>query len=105
MWHPLAMHSSILDIELICTHLLFVLDIYSIVWDHADLTKGYNAPMTITYPPGLGAPFSFEDLPVNDEGQRIEPESWGPVYDIKRKRGQSVSDAVREANERNWKRD
>jgi len=51
------------------------------------------------------APFRFEDLPVNADGQRIEPESWGPVYDIKRKRGQSVSDAVREANERVWKRD
>jgi hypothetical protein len=45
-------------------------------------------------------PFRFEDL--NGEP---EPESWGPTYDIKRKRGQSVSDAVREAQARVWKRD
>jgi hypothetical protein len=45
-------------------------------------------------------PFRFEDL--NGEP---EPESWGPVYDIKRKRGQSVSDAVREAQAKVWKRD
>jgi hypothetical protein len=25
-------------------------------------------------------PFAFEDLPLNWEGKRIEPESWGPRY-------------------------
>ena len=37
------------------------------------------------------APFRFEDL-----NGKPEPEAWGPVYDIKRKRGQSVSEAIRE---------
>src|SRR4029077_19578809 len=55
--------------------------------------------------PMSAAPFRFEDLPVNDDGQRLEPESWGPVYDIKRKRGQDVGDAVREAHTALWKRD
>jgi hypothetical protein len=26
------------------------------------------------------APFRFEDLPVDTNGRRIEPEKWGPVY-------------------------
>src|SRR4029077_11013117 len=55
--------------------------------------------------PMSAAPFRFEDLAVNDDGQRIEPESWGPVYNIKRKRGQDVGDAVREAQAQAWKRD
>ena len=37
------------------------------------------------------APFRFEDL-----AGKPEPYHWGPVYDIKRKRGQSVSEAIRE---------
>ena len=40
-------------------------------------------------------PFSFEDLPINDEGKRIEPEKWGPTYDIKRQRGKTIGEAVR----------
>lgn len=25
-------------------------------------------------------PFAFADLPLNPQGKRIEPESWGPLY-------------------------
>jgi hypothetical protein len=25
-------------------------------------------------------PFAFEDLPLNGDGKRVEPESWGPIY-------------------------
>lgn len=28
----------------------------------------------------VARPFAFEDLPLNDEGKRIEPEKWGPKY-------------------------
>jgi hypothetical protein len=48
----------------------------------------------------VSAPFRFEDL-----AGKPEPESWGPVYNIKRKRGQTVSEAVREAQAQVWKRD
>jgi hypothetical protein len=43
-------------------------------------SRGYNA---MTYPftyPDCERPFAFEDLPVNANGKRIEPEKWGPVY-------------------------
>ena len=40
-------------------------------------------------------PFAFEDLPLNSDGQRIEPESWGPTYDIKRQRGKTIGEVVR----------
>ena len=46
------------------------------------------------------APFRFEDL-----NGKPEPESWGPTYNIKRKRGQTISEAVREAHSVVWKRD
>ena len=45
-------------------------------------------------------PFRFEDL-----AGEPEPEAWGPAYNIKRRRGQSVGDAVREAHAAVWKRD
>ena len=32
-----------------------------------------------TYPDS-DRPFAFEDLPLNADGKRIEPESWGPIY-------------------------
>jgi hypothetical protein len=31
-------------------------------------------------PKDTARPFAFEDLPLNDEGKRIEPEAWGPKY-------------------------
>ena len=40
-------------------------------------------------------PFAFEDLPLNNEGKRIEPEKWGPAYNIKRQRGKTISEVVR----------
>ena len=36
-------------------------------------------------------PFSFDDLPVNYEGKRIEPASWGPVYSKPPKPGRTVA--------------
>lgn len=30
--------------------------------------------------PNSERPFAFEDLPLNDDGKRIEPEAWGPIY-------------------------
>jgi hypothetical protein len=45
-------------------------------------------------------PFRFEDL-----NGKPEPEAWGPAYDIKKRRGQSVGDAVREAQNRWWRND
>ena len=32
-------------------------------------------------------PFRFEDLPLNYEGKRVEPESWGPIYSKPQKPG------------------
>jgi hypothetical protein len=35
-------------------------------------------------------PFRFEDLPLNGEGKRVEPESWGPKYSKPPKAGRRV---------------
>jgi hypothetical protein len=40
-------------------------------------------------------PFAFEDLPLNDEGKRIEPDKWGPLYTKPVKRAKPVNDETR----------
>jgi hypothetical protein len=40
-----------------------------------------NTTNTSEQQPQRGArSFAFEDLPLDDQGRRIEPESWGPIY-------------------------
>ena len=40
-------------------------------------------------------PFAFEDLPLNDKGKRVEPESWGPIYSKPKPPPKRVNDETR----------
>ena len=40
-------------------------------------------------------PFAFEDITPDHNGDRIEPEKWGPVYNIQRQRGKTIGEVVR----------
>ena len=51
--------------------------------------------MPVTNLERITRPFAFEDLPLNDKGKRVEPESWGPIYSKPKPPPKRVNDETR----------